>query len=156
MEKQTTHDFNADELDTLIKRVEHAEKYNLALSPEDTKLLLNALFMLVDLQQRLSHKDVTLHKLRKLLGLTRASEKLKDLVPESSEGEPQAPAPQRSPRRKSPGPSAESKVKPEVIHHRHDELNKGETCPLCDAGVLYKYGHGSNQLNSLRVGLNIR
>lgn len=139
MEKQTAHDFNADELDALIKRVEHAEKYNLALSPEDTKLLLNALLMLVHLQQRLSHKDVTLHKLRKLLGLTRSSEKLKDLAPDSTNDEEQDPKPQRSPRGKPPELSEESKVKPEVIHHHHDELKKGEACPLCETGTLYKY-----------------
>jgi transposase len=65
------------ELDALIERVKEAAEHGLALSGEDLGLLLNALLMLAQFQERMSDHDLTLHKLRKLAGIVSASEKLK-------------------------------------------------------------------------------
>ena len=67
-------------LDALVARVTEAKDHGLALSAEDTKLLLDALMTLASLQERLNDKDITLHKLRKLLGIVRSSEKLRNVL----------------------------------------------------------------------------
>ena len=64
MNKTFTH-LDEQGLDALIQRVSDAKEHGLALSPEDTQLLLDALMTLAHLQERLQDKDVTLHKLRK-------------------------------------------------------------------------------------------
>jgi len=61
-------ELSTEEIDALIGRVEEALKYDLALSSDDLRLLLNAVLTLASMQERLLDKDVTLHKLRKLLG----------------------------------------------------------------------------------------
>ena len=65
---------NTKELGELIERVEHAILHDLALSTEDMKLLLSAIMTLCSLQQKMAQDDVTLHKLRKLLGMVKQSE----------------------------------------------------------------------------------
>ena len=67
-------DIDSEELDGLIQRVQEATEHNLALSPQDCQVLLKALKTLAALQERLSDNDITLHKLRKLVGMVRSSE----------------------------------------------------------------------------------
>ena len=76
-------ELNDDELDALVNRVNEAIEHELSLSVTDLRLLLQALVMLTQLQDRLADHDITLQKLRKLAGIVQSSEKLKDLVPES-------------------------------------------------------------------------
>ena len=59
----------------LISRVEEAIEHNLALSVDDLKLLLLAISTLCTLQEKIEADDVTLHKLRKLLGMVQQSER---------------------------------------------------------------------------------
>ena len=54
----------------LIRRVSEAKENNLALSPEDYPLLIDAL---VTTKNRLANHGVTVHKLRKLLGIEKSS-----------------------------------------------------------------------------------
>jgi transposase len=68
-------DIDPEALDGLIARVTDAREYGLALSAADNQLLLDALMTLVQVQERLTGQDITLHKLRKLLGIVRSSEK---------------------------------------------------------------------------------
>jgi transposase len=72
------------ELDALIERVKEAAEHGLALSGEDLWLLLNALVMLAQLQERMADHDITLHKLRKLAGLVSTAEKLERRAAASS------------------------------------------------------------------------
>lgn len=69
-------------MDELISRVEQAKKAQLTLSPEDCDLLLNAVLTLASMQERLSHNELTISKLKKLMGMVRSSEKMKDLFPD--------------------------------------------------------------------------
>ena len=62
-------------LSELIKRIEEAIANDLALSVEDMKLLLCAITTLCTLQSKMEQDDITLHKLRKLLGMIKQSEK---------------------------------------------------------------------------------
>ena len=74
-EKQPTiSELNAEALDALIIRAQEAIDNNLSLSTDDIKLLLNAVLTLATMQERLSNKEVTVHKLRKLLGMVQSSE----------------------------------------------------------------------------------
>jgi len=90
----TVQDIDIDALDALIARLQQAKDYQLTLEPADIKLLISALITLSHLQHKLSDQDITLHKLRKLVGIVRSSEKLKDLLPaeetadQESESEP--------------------------------------------------------------------
>jgi len=125
---QTFTDITAQELDALIERVAQAKEHELALSPEDCQMLLDALMTLASLQEKLSSNDITLQKLRKLVGMVQSSETLKgSLTKKPAQG-----------KRKKSKPVA-NKVKPEVIHHQHNTLSKGERCPECETGKLYKY-----------------
>jgi len=69
-------DIDGTALEALIARVSEAKENNLALSTEDYQLLLDALLTLATTQTRLANHDVTVHKLRKLLGIEKSSEKL--------------------------------------------------------------------------------
>ena len=128
-------ELNDTELDGLIERISEAIEHELSLSIEDMRLLLNALLMLTELQQRLSDKDVTLHKLRKLAGIVKSSEKLKDIVPDS------ALETVKKKRRRSKKPPSDAH--PPVVHercqHKIEGLEKGQVCPECEKGKLYKY-----------------
>ena len=73
----------ASELDELISRVEQAKQAQLCLSAHDCDLLLNAVLTLATMQERLSHNDLTIAKLKKLLGIVRSSEKTSDLFPDA-------------------------------------------------------------------------
>lgn len=148
-------------LDALVDRVGEAREHNLALSVEDYDLLLSALLMLANMQERLSHNDLSIHKLRKLMGMVRSSEKLKDLLPgehgssdddattaaENPDGEhtgTRSGAPGRgskgnAKRTSKPKPPP---MKPTVIHHPITGMCKGDTCPGCHAGKVYKHTPG--------------
>src|SRR5580698_10044694 len=74
---KSTHFVEIDRkaLAELITRVEEAIEHNLALSVDDLKLLLLAISTLCTLQEKIETDDVTLHKLRKLLGMVQQSER---------------------------------------------------------------------------------
>jgi transposase len=126
-------DINEKELDELIQRVTDAKEHNLALSPEDCQLLLDALLTLASLQERLKDKDITAFKLKKLLGMVRSSEKLSDAIGRSSGAKSQKKS------KKSNKQKPKNKVKAEVKHHSLTEFSKGDQCPKCETGKLYKY-----------------
>ena len=126
---KTFTDIDIKALDDLIKRVQEAITHDLALSPEDCQLLLDILLTFVDMQANLASNDITIQKLRKLAGIVKSSEKI-----QSSLAQKKAKKARKPPKK----PDTE-KVKPEIKHHQHDKLAKGETCPECDKGKLYKY-----------------
>lgn len=120
------------DLDGLIERLEQAIAHDLALSVSDLQVLLQVLLSFAHLHERLSERDITLHKLRKLAGIVQSSEKLSHLLPKSSN--------------KKPPQAAQLPVEPPaepVIHerctHAIEGLEKGQVCPECQRGKLYKY-----------------
>ncbi len=124
------------ELDALIQRVSDAKKHDLALSPEDCQLLLDALLTLVSMQQRLGNKDITIAKLQKLTGIVASSETLKGQLGRSSNAQAQKKSCKNSSKKSK---AKKPRLKPEVKHHSLDELSKGEQCPECEMSKLYKY-----------------
>lgn len=124
-------EINQQELDALIKRVEEAIEHGLALSNDDLSLLLSAIQTLASLQGQLDSKDVTLHKLKKLVGMIPSSEK---------SGKSTAEGDANRNRKKKRQPRPKAKPAP-VVHHKHQTLKKGDPCPKaeCDKGKLYPY-----------------
>jgi len=164
------------ELDALIARVEQAKQAQLCLSANDCDLLLNAVLTLASMQERLSHNDLTIAKLKKLLGIVRSSERTDDLFPDagtSDSVDDQAAAPDtgdanashggtgtgtgaqgekddkdkrdsrdtRSGKKGDGKPKKPRKPPKPVTTHKHalDGLGKGDPCPACPSGKLYKY-----------------
>lgn len=132
---QEVTDIDSKELDGLILRVQEATEYNLALSPQDCQILLKALKTLAALQERLSDNDITLHKLRKLVGMVRSSETMETLLGQG--GKTNKKRGQKRPGLKNNTPG--TPVKPKVTQHKLADLSKGDLCPECQQGKLYKY-----------------
>lgn len=128
---QKHNDINQEELDALIKRVEDAKTHNLTLSPDDCQNLIDMLLTLATLHERLASNDITLQKLRKLSGIVKSSESLtQGLRKPNSKGKKL-----KTNRTKSSTP----KVQPKLIHHALELFSKGDQCPKCLSGKLYKF-----------------
>lgn len=129
MMSQAFNDISQDELDALISRVSQAKAHELTLSAEDCELLLNALMTLASMQEKLHDNDITVGKLRKLVGIVQSSERLA-----SSLGKP------KKTRHKSTRKKVKAvPVQPEVVHHTLQQHRKGDPCPDCESGKLYKF-----------------
>jgi transposase len=124
-------DIDYEALKALIARVEYAIENELALETDDLRLLLIAINTLATVQSRLEDNDITLHKLRKLLGMVTSSEKR----PSSDN---QNNANQKKPPRKKPKPATKPTPK-ETLYHKLKKFKKGDPCPECPKGKLAKY-----------------
>ena len=122
------------ELDALIERIAEARAHNLALSAADYDVLLNAIMTLANMQERLSHNDLTLSRLKKLLGMVNSSEKLKDLRPKTGDKGNKCSSAKRGRTTKKAarkrGPRAPS-IKPTVHHHPMEGLSRGDRSNRC-------------------------
>ena len=142
-EAPAVRELSEKQLDGLMQRIREACDYNLALSSDDYDVLMNAVLMLANMQERLSNNDLTMSKLKKLPGIINSSEKLDKLRP-GANGKNQSVKPSRSkgthgrkgsrkPRSRTPS------VKRTVHRHAVEDLNKGDSCPSCALGRVYKY-----------------
>jgi hypothetical protein len=134
-------DIDSAGLEALIARVSEAKENQLALSPEDCQLLLDALVTLSSMQDRLANHDVTIHKLRKLLGIEKSTESQSNITGKASKGSKAA---RQKPRKALP---KATQVKPTVVMHSITDLAKGDDCPQCEIGKVYKAPPG----NLLRI-----
>ena len=118
----------------LIVRIEEAIEHSLALSVDDLKLLLLAISTLCALQEKIEADDVTLHKLRKLLGMVQQSER--HLVSsQKSNSKKNKKNTQKKNTEKKTNPSKP----PKLVHHAMTEYQRGQVCPACKTGKLYKF-----------------
>jgi len=134
-ETQAVQEIDYAELQALIARVEHAIEHGLALEAEDMRLLLSAIHTLLEVQTQLEEKNITLHKLRKLLGMIKSSEKRAHSTKTDDRDEKECKRNKpKKPRKKK------RKVEPkEVIYHQLDDLKKGDSCTQCPNGRFRKY-----------------
>ena len=130
-------EIDIEALDLLVDRVQYAIDNDLSLSVEDMRLLLQAISTLCLLQHRLEDKDVTLHKLRKLLGMVQSSETRRSRKKKAS-GKKTGKHNKHS---KDNG-SNRNKASVTVEHHKAVDYEKGQCCPDCKIGKLYKYEPG--------------
>lgn len=135
---QTFKTISTSDLDALIQRVEYAIEHDLSVEASDLSLLLQAIQTLAYVQINIEEKNLTLTKLRKLLGMMPSSEKREPIIDQDNEG------------RKSTSKSKNTKVKkkrskspervPQTIeHHPLVEHNKGDLCSSCQLGTLYRF-----------------
>ena len=83
------------------------------------------------LSEKLSDNDITLYKLKKLAGIVSSSESFKSATNKSKE---------KKPDKEKKVPEVKEKViEQEVCNHKLEELSKGDVCPKCGIGKLYKY-----------------
>ena len=120
------------ELSELIARIEQAIEHDLSLSIEDMKLLLNAITTLCTLQAKIEQDDITLHKLRKLLGMIKQSEKRTVHSADSKNKRRKKAAKSKSVNKKANPP-------PKIELHKIEDHHKGEICQACARGKLYKF-----------------
>ena len=122
----------------LITRVEEAIEHHLALGVDDLKLLLLAISTLCTLQEKIEADDVTLHKLRKLLGMVQQSER-RPKSPGDFDNKDKKNTKKKHPKKKRRPPSQQ----PRVVYHAIIEYQRGQICPACQIGKLYKFEPGS-------------
>ena len=139
-------DLTEGQLDALLERIEQAKTHGLALSVDDYELLTGALLMLANMQERLESNDLSVLKLRKLLGMVRSTEKLRDLAPATGDQSSDAVTARENRKRAQAGKSKRHKPrkkapanKPQVHNHALEGVNKGDVCSQCSSGKLYKY-----------------
>lgn len=135
-------DVSLDEIESLIDRVQAAINDGVAVAPEDLSLLLEILKSYLYIQDRLKKNDLTLLKLRKLLGMISSSEKGKDILPQddSAPGEEPKENPEKPANRNNHGKRKASdfeEAKTQI--HPLSEIVKGDECPHCHKGRLYKF-----------------
>jgi transposase len=132
------------ELDALLERISDAKEHNLALSVADYDILLNTILTLANMQERLGQNELTRSRMRKLLGMVSGSEKLKNLRPQNADTldtntqKPSARKGRTSKASRKPGAKT-PKIKPTITHHKIESLSKGDSCPECTIGKVYKY-----------------
>ena len=121
-------------LDALIARVQYAIANDLALSVEDMQLLLQAILTLCTLQEKMEQNGITLNKLRKLLGMVKQSERR---LNENLSKNKQKSAEKK--KKSSNKKRASSRQTPTVIYHDITDFKRGQSCPECSIGKLYKF-----------------
>lgn len=131
-------DIDGKALEELVARVTEAKENNLALSPEDCQLLLDALLTLTSMQNRLADHNVTVHKLRKLLGIEKSSEKQTDVSKQ-----PKSSVNKKKRKTNKNDEDDFTPLKPKTEIHSLDDVKKGDDCPECLTGKLYKTEPGS-------------
>lgn len=128
-----TIEITPEAMEALIKRVDSAQENQLSLDVEDIRLILQILRHFAFMQEKLDGNQVMKQKYLKLLGLIGSSETQQQLFNRPSTNKPKS-----SPRRQPKPPSTPMRP-PEVQHHSLDSLEKGQRCPECDQGRLYKF-----------------
>ena len=138
MEKAKTQTIDHKTLGELVDRVENAIENDLALTVDDMKLLLCAITTLCTLQSKMEDNNITLHKLRKLLGMVQQSERRRS---EAGKGGSKGKGKVKKKKKKSKKPKNKNS-EPTVVHHKMDLHHRGEVCTACHKGKLYKYSPG--------------
>jgi transposase len=141
MAKKDFNEINQKELAELIARIEQAIEHGLSLSKDDLKLLLSAITTLSLVQGEMEQNNVTLHKLRKLLGMVRSSERRKKDQKEGSHNKRKTGKDLNKNNELKKKKSSKKKSTP-IVHHKIIEYQKGQLCPGCQRGKLYKYEPG--------------
>lgn len=130
---EKTVNVDKTQVDALIKRVEHALQNGLSITTDDATLLLQMLHTLLTINDRLQDKDVTIGKLRKLAGLVSSAES----GTRDGQGKRKRVGIRR--RNNTQGFGADTPAaKPKVEKHPLIDYTRGQNCPACQVGKLYK------------------
>ena len=119
------------EIDALIERMESNLTDGLSPEPSDVRLILQILRQFATMQQKLEGSSYLKERYLKLMGLVSSSENQKALLNNGAASN------KSSPRKKKPRPETKP-IPPKVCHHALNDLEKGQTCPECKQGRVYK------------------
>lgn len=133
MAATTLIEISVGEVDALIERIESALNDGLSLEPDDIRLVLMMLRQFVTMQDKLENDKTLRQRYLKLMGLVGSSESQDSLFGKNNKG----PKNRRN-NKNSNDAEAFKPVPPKVCHHQLAGLEKGQTCPECEAGRLYK------------------
>jgi transposase len=133
MDQRDIIEIDRDALSSLMIRIEEAIEHDLALSVDDMKLLLSAITTLCTLQSKMEMDDVTLDKLRKLLGMVKQSERRQPSGSAVSKSKRNKQINNKRPRERNHAKA------PKVVHHKIQDHHKGDRCSGCERGKLYKF-----------------
>lgn len=119
-----------DEMDALIERMESNLTDGLSPEPDDVRLILQILRQFATMQQKLEGSSYLKERYLKLMGLVSASESQKALLNKSVSSK-------NNPRKKK-ARTEMTPIPPKICHHKLTGLEKGQTCPECEQGRVYK------------------
>lgn len=126
-------DITAQEMDDLVARVNEALDSGLSLEPEDVRLILQILRQFAFMQERLEGDKTLKQRYLKLMGLVSASESQQALFGQAGKGRKKTPSTRKKRNKNKP-----ETLPPTVCTHQLEGLEKGQPCPECDKGRLYK------------------
>lgn len=127
-------------VNALIERVEYAIAHDVTVSSDDLKMLLD---LLLNANARLNRQTGTIEKLRKLAGLVNRGEP----GHRDANGKGKRLGQRHRKRTSGIAPEDTPKATPAVEKHGLEDQRKGDSCPECHQGKLYKVEPAS----SLRV-----
>ena len=124
-------EITVQEMDALIARMESVLADGLSPEPDDVRLILQILRQFMTMQHKLEGSAYLKERYLKLMGLVSSSESRGVLDPA---------APPRSRKARKTKSSAASQLPPpKVCRHAIEGLEKGQPCPECEKGRLYKH-----------------
>lgn len=129
----TVIDISARDMDALIERIDAALNDGLSLEPEDIRLVLQILRQFIDMQDKLEGDKTLKQRYLKLMGLVGSSES-QDHLFGNGKKRPTSPRNKKNNADSDTAPS----TPPTICHHELSDLEKGQACPECEAGRLYK------------------
>ena len=124
-------EISAQEMDALIARMENNLTDGLSPEPGDVRLIVQILRQFATMQQKLEGSRYLKERYLKLMGLVSSSENQEAILNNGTRSDKS-----RQRQRKS-RPETES-VSPQVCHHELKGLEKGQLCPECEQGRVYK------------------
>ena len=124
-------EISVDEMDALIERMENNLTDGLSTEPDDVRMILKILRQFATMQHKLEGSSYLKERYLKLMGLVSSSEKQDALLNKKSGKNI------KKPRKKKQRPEGKS-VAPTICHHVLTDLKKGEACPECEQGKVYK------------------
>lgn len=120
-----------EEMDALIERMESNLTDGLSPEPGDVRLILQILRQFATMQQKLEGSSYLKTRYLKLMGLVSSSESQVALANNGAQSNKK-----RS--RKKQSQNQTKAITPKVCHHALKDLEKGQTCPECEQGRVYK------------------
>ena len=124
-------EITVQEMDALIARMESVLADGLSPEPDDVRLILQILRQFMTMQHKLESSAYLKERYLKLMGLVASSESRGVL-------DPAAPSRTRKARKKKSS-AASPPPPPKVCRHAIEGLEKGQPCPECEKGRLYKH-----------------
>jgi transposase len=124
-------EITGQEMDALIVRMQSVLADGLSPEPADILLVVQILRQFATMQSKLEGSTYLKERYLKLMGLVSSSETQQSLL-ERNRSKPSTP-------RKKKKRAASKELAPTVCHHGIEGLEKGQVCPECERGRLYKH-----------------